>query len=87
LLKFFKKKVLLVKTEGTIKNGLSRDTGNIGHKRHRTKTNKTKNKQKTNKIVNADPTKKRICGKLEPDFIDLQPLSGTLKTKIFKWPV
>ena len=25
----------------TIKNGQSRDTGNIGHTRHRTKTNKT----------------------------------------------
>ena len=30
------------KTIGTIKNGQSRDNGNIGHKRHRMKTNKTK---------------------------------------------
>jgi hypothetical protein len=28
-------------TEGVIKNGQSRDTGNIGYTRHRTKTNKT----------------------------------------------
>jgi hypothetical protein len=32
---------MLEKTEGEIKNGESRDTGNIGHTRHRTKTNKT----------------------------------------------
>jgi hypothetical protein len=28
-------------TEGAIKNGQSRDTGNIGHTRHKMKTNKT----------------------------------------------
>jgi hypothetical protein len=28
-------------TAGAIKNGQSRDTGNINHTRHRTKTNKT----------------------------------------------
>jgi hypothetical protein len=33
------------KTEGTIKNRQSRDIGNIGHVRQRTKTNKTKTKQ------------------------------------------
>ena len=32
------------KSEGAIKNGLSRDTGNTGNTRHRTKTNKAKNK-------------------------------------------
>ena len=33
-------------------------TGNIGHTRHRTKTNKHKNtKQKTKKMSNMDPTK------------------------------
>ena len=42
------------KTEGTIKNGQSRETGNIRYTRHMTKTNKTKQKtqatiQKTNK--------------------------------------
>ena len=31
----------------TIKDGKSRHTGNIGHTRHRTKTNKQTNKQKT----------------------------------------
>ena len=34
---------MLEKTEGEIKNGQSRETGNIGHRRHRMKTNKTKN--------------------------------------------
>jgi len=29
------------KTEGAIKNGQSRDTGNIRHTRHMTKTNNT----------------------------------------------
>jgi len=43
------------KTEGTIKNEQSRDTGNIGNTRHRSKTNKT---QKSKKISNTDPTKK-----------------------------
>jgi hypothetical protein len=33
---------MLEKTEGTIKNVHSRDTGNIRYKRHRTKTNKAK---------------------------------------------
>jgi hypothetical protein len=32
---------MLEKTEETIKNGQSRDTGIIGHTTHRTKTNKT----------------------------------------------
>ena len=32
---------MLEKTEGAIKNGLSRDTGNVGHTRHKTNTNKT----------------------------------------------
>jgi hypothetical protein len=33
----------LEKTEGAIKNGESRETGNSGYTRHKTKTNKTKN--------------------------------------------
>jgi hypothetical protein len=37
---------MLEKTEGAIKNGQSRETGNIGYIRHKTKTNKTK-KQNT----------------------------------------
>jgi hypothetical protein len=40
-----------------IKNGQSRETGNIGYTRHKTKTNKTKNKtqdeDKQNKIHNT----------------------------------
>ena len=32
--------------EGTIKNGQSRETGNIGYTRHKTKTNQNKNKTK-----------------------------------------
>jgi len=33
--------MLSEKTEGAIKNGQSRETGNVGHTRHRTKTYKT----------------------------------------------
>jgi hypothetical protein len=37
-------------SEGVVKNGPSREAINIGHTRHRTKTNKTKiTKQKTKK--------------------------------------
>ena len=35
---------MLEKTEGTIKNGQYRDTGRIGNTRHRTKTEKAKQK-------------------------------------------
>jgi len=39
---------------------ISRDTGKIGHTRHRTKTNKTQiTTKKTNKMSNPDPTKNR----------------------------
>ena len=34
--------IKLEKTEGPIKNGQSRDTGNIGHTRHRTNTKENK---------------------------------------------
>jgi len=34
---------MLEKTEGAIKNGQARDTGNIGHTRHRMETKKSKN--------------------------------------------
>ena len=37
--------------QGATKNGQSRDTGNIGHTRHRTKTNKTKNTTQKTKIM------------------------------------
>ena len=47
--------------EGVIRNGQSRETGNIGYTRHRTKTNKTKNTtQKTRKMSNTDPTKNLV---------------------------
>jgi len=51
----------LEKTEGAIKNEQSRDTGNIGHTRHRTKANKTKKNtnKKAKKKNNTDPTKNR----------------------------
>jgi hypothetical protein len=46
-------------TEGVIKNGQSRDTGNIGYTRHMTKTNKTKNTtHKTKELSNTDPHQK-----------------------------
>jgi hypothetical protein len=34
---------MLEKPEGVIKNGQSRETGNIGYTRHKMKTNKIKN--------------------------------------------
>jgi len=34
---------MLEKTEGTIRKGQSRETGNSGYTRNKTKTNKTKN--------------------------------------------
>ena len=40
---------MLEKTEGAIKNGQSRDTGNIGHTRCRLNTNKKKTKKAENK--------------------------------------
>ena len=38
------------KIEAAIKNGQSRDTGNIGYTRHRTKANKTKNTTQKTKM-------------------------------------
>jgi hypothetical protein len=52
----------LKKTEGAITNEQSRDTDNIGHTRHKKKTNKTQNHnttQKNNKMSNTNPTKHR----------------------------
>jgi hypothetical protein len=40
------RKYTLEKTERAIKNKQSRNTTNIGHTRHRTKTNKTKKQNK-----------------------------------------
>ena len=36
---------MLEKIEGATKNGQARETGNIGHTRHRTKVNKTRSNQ------------------------------------------
>ena len=50
------------KTDGTIKNGQSRDNRYIGHTRHRSKTNKKKlriKRGKTERMSNMDPTKNR----------------------------
>ena len=38
-------KLTLMNTEGAIKNGKSRETGNIGYRRRRNKKTKTKTKQ------------------------------------------
>jgi hypothetical protein len=46
------------KPKGAIKNGESRDTGNMGYTRHSMKTSKRKNTtQKTKKMNNTDPKK------------------------------
>jgi hypothetical protein len=42
--------------ERAIKKGQSRDTGNIGHKRHRAKIKHKNTTQKTKKMSNMDPT-------------------------------
>jgi hypothetical protein len=47
---------MLEKIEEAIENGQSRETGNIRHTRHRTKTNKTQTK-KIKKMSNTNPTK------------------------------
>ena len=55
---------MLEKTEGAIKNGQSRDTGNIGHTRCRMNTNKSKKQKKTQHrklkrwATHTDPKKK-----------------------------
>ena len=41
---------MLENFEGTITNGQSRETGNIGHTRHRTKTNKNQQHKNTLQI-------------------------------------
>ena len=45
----------LEKTQGQIKNGQPRDTGNTGYTRHRTKTNKTHNISLFNNYIVHDP--------------------------------
>ena len=45
------------KIERVIKNGQSRDIGNIGQTRHKTKVKKIKITQKTESMSNTDHTK------------------------------
>ena len=45
---------MLEKSVVTIKNGRSRDIDNIGHTRHRTKTNKLKRKNTPQKTKSND---------------------------------
>ena len=47
---------MLEKTVGAFKNGESRDTGNIGYTRHRTKTNKTTKCQRKPKAKGLSQT-------------------------------
>ena len=42
-----------------MKNGQSKDTDNIGHTRHRTKTIKKITTQKSKKLSNTEPTNNR----------------------------
>ena len=52
------------KNRRAIKNEQSYDTVNIGHRRHRTKRNKTQKRnitQKTKKMSKMDPTKSSSC--------------------------
>ena len=68
---------MLEKTEGAIKNGQSRETGNIGYTRHRSKSNKTKNTtQKTKKMSNTDTHQK--LG-LNPDALEGQAVPVSYK--------
>jgi len=51
-------KQMLEKTEGSIKNGQSRETGNTMYTRYRTRTSKPKTTtHKTKPMSNTDPTK------------------------------
>ena len=61
-----------------IKNGQSRETGNIGYSRHKMKTNKTKNTtQKTKTMSNTDPTKNPG---VNPDAREAQAVYTSHKT-------
>jgi len=52
---------MLEKTEGAIKNGQSRDTGNTGYTKHRMKTKQktTTPTQNTEEMSNMDPIENR----------------------------
>ena len=42
--------IYVIEKQRTIENGQSRDTGNIGHLRHRTKTSKAQKHSSENKL-------------------------------------
>ena len=47
---------MLEKTDGAIKNGQSRETGNIGYTRYKTKTHKAKNTTQKTKTMSKTRT-------------------------------
>jgi Pyruvate/2-oxoacid:ferredoxin oxidoreductase delta subunit len=68
---------MLEKTEGAIKDTKSRDTGNNGYTRHRTKTTKTKQTtQKTKKMRNTDTTKYQVLTPVLMKSKQFMPLIG-----------
>lgn len=65
------------KTESSVKNRQSRNTGNIGHTTYRTKTNKTGKKPTANffKLMrNADPTNRDgpMCSRRINSYFNLK---------------
>ena len=66
---------MLKKPKGQFNNGQSRDTGNTGHKRHRTKTNKNKTKTKLStthviKIMSNTDDKKLVLAKAKRNLLN-----------------
>ena len=78
---------MLENTEGAIKNGQSRETGNIGYTRYKTKTNKTKQnyntiwighhytKTNTNKVNKTWSLLQTTGGKDEPNIVFIANIS------------
>jgi hypothetical protein len=65
-------KYTLETTKGAIKNGQSRGTGNIGHTRHRRKTNKTIQHRKLKRSATRTPPKiegEPRCSRMVPFLI------------------
>ena len=53
---------LIIKLDVEIKNGQSRETDNIGYRRHNTKTNKTQNTTQKTKTKRATRTPSKTVG-------------------------
>ena len=70
-------KYTLEKTEGSTKNGHSRDTGNIGHKTQNEDTTKKNTTQKTKKMSNTNLTNKP---RVNPGALEGQAVSVSYKT-------